>query len=237
MSAEEAVAPARARRPRLLRLPHDETRRDQRRLPAPGRRLRPDRAELSCRSSGAASRSTSALAREGGLESAARSPSRARRAGWRPASTASRGRGEWDAVVTVEAEGVDGDSARFVALTDETLVVEEGGDVEPLAVASSRRRRSAVPRRGDAPERRRSGRSGSAEIEVVELPDDPERRRGDADRRTTASAADGRRRARVRHDPRARALGAGRGRSYVVQAQPDRRARPGRSRRCRSRSR
>ena len=42
---------------------------------------------------------------------------------------------KWDTVVTVEAEGVDGDQARFVALPDHTLLVEEGGDVEPLAEA------------------------------------------------------------------------------------------------------
>ena len=42
---------------------------------------------------------------------------------------------EWDAVVTVEAEGVEGDRALFVALADQTLLVEEGENVEPLANA------------------------------------------------------------------------------------------------------
>ena len=46
MSAEEAVHPARAGGPRLLRLPPRGHRRDQRRLPASRRRLRVDRAEL-----------------------------------------------------------------------------------------------------------------------------------------------------------------------------------------------
>ena len=116
-------------------------------------------------------------------------------------------------------EGVDGDRARFVALADDTLVVEEGGDVEPLAIAveqAATSPRTAPRRPGGAG---RSGRSGCRELEVVELAGRSRRRRGDADRRTTASArsrVDGAH--DVRLDPGARALGAARGRSYVVQA-------------------
>jgi len=56
---------------------------------------------------------------------------------------------EWDTVVTVEAEGVEGESARFVALHGDVLVVEEGEDVEPLAhavdqVATIERERNAL---------------------------------------------------------------------------------------------
>lgn len=43
---------------------------------------------------------------------------------------------EYDAVVTAEAPDVEGDAARFVALDDGTLVVEDGeGDLAPLADA------------------------------------------------------------------------------------------------------
>ncbi len=80
---------------------------------------------------------------------------------------------EWDAVVAVEAEGVEGDQARFVALADETLVVEEGEDVEPLAqalddVVQPPYRAEAV-RRGPA-----QWAVGVRRIAVVELEDDPE---------------------------------------------------------------
>jgi hypothetical protein len=43
---------------------------------------------------------------------------------------------EYDAVVTAEAPDVEGDAARFVALEDGTLVVEDGeGELAPLADA------------------------------------------------------------------------------------------------------
>src|SRR5262249_24512217 len=42
---------------------------------------------------------------------------------------------EWDAVVAVEAEGVDGDVVHFVALPDDTLLVEEDVEAEPIAAA------------------------------------------------------------------------------------------------------
>ena len=79
---------------------------------------------------------------------------------------------EWDAVVTVEVEGVAGERARFVALADETLVVEEGADVEPLAIAVEQA--ATIPYRAEAT--RRSGSQwvvGIRELDVVELPDDP----------------------------------------------------------------
>ena len=40
---------------------------------------------------------------------------------------------QWDAVVTVDAEGVVGDTVHFVALPDNTLLVDEDVDAEPLA--------------------------------------------------------------------------------------------------------
>ena len=42
---------------------------------------------------------------------------------------------EWDGVVTVDAEGVVGDTVHFVALPDNTLLVDEDVDAEPLAAA------------------------------------------------------------------------------------------------------
>ena len=59
---------------------------------------------------------------------------------------------EWDAVVTVEAEGVEGEHARFVALPG-VLVVEEGEHVEPLANAVDQV--AAVPYRAEADAARR----------------------------------------------------------------------------------
>ena len=75
------------------------------------------------------------LAREGGLLE--REP----RAPWREVGVhgVQRGR-EWDATVTTEAEGIDGDAATFVALPDGTLLVEAGPDssLQPLADAVER---------------------------------------------------------------------------------------------------
>lgn len=79
----------------------------------------------------------------------------------------------WDAVVTVEAEGVDADAALFVALPDDTLVVEEGGDVEALAAALD----TVVepPYRAEAARRSETQWAvGVRRIRVVELADDPE---------------------------------------------------------------
>ena len=79
---------------------------------------------------------------------------------------------EWDAVVTVEAEGVEGESARFVALPGDVLVVEEGDDVEPLAHAVDKV--ATIPYRAEAARRGESQWAvGIRELDVVELPDDP----------------------------------------------------------------
>jgi hypothetical protein len=77
---------------------------------------------------------------------------------------------EWDAVVTVEAPGVEGDRAAFVALAGGDLVVEEGATgLEPLAEALERELRP--PYRAEAVRREHglwvvAGRR----IELVELP-------------------------------------------------------------------
>jgi len=81
---------------------------------------------------------------------------------------------EWDATVTGEAPGVEGNAARFVALPDGTLLVEEGaeGSFEALAAIAEER---AQP-----PYRARAARQVDdvwavqvTRIEVLELPDAP----------------------------------------------------------------
>jgi hypothetical protein len=78
---------------------------------------------------------------------------------------------QWDAVVTVEVEGIEGDAVHFVALPDDTLLVDEDVDAEPLAsalddVAQPPYRAEAV-RRGDT-----QWAVGIRRIEVVDLGDD-----------------------------------------------------------------
>jgi hypothetical protein len=77
---------------------------------------------------------------------------------------------QWDAVVTVEAEGVEGDAVHFVALPDNTLLVDEDVDADPLAAAlddtfDSPYRAEAV-RRGES-----QWAVGIRRIEVVDLGD------------------------------------------------------------------
>ena len=125
---------------------------------------------------------------------------------------------EWDAVVAVEAEGVEGDQVRFVALPDETLLVEEGQDVEPLAAALDDvvqpPYRAEAVRRGEA-----QWAVGVRRIEVVELEDDPE---GES---LTLTSRDGERTLLVDgvpafgSIPALERLGATRGESYVVEGQ------------------
>ena len=124
---------------------------------------------------------------------------------------------EWDAVVTVEVEGVAGERARFVALADETLVVEEGVDVEPLAIAVEQA--ASIPYRAEAT--RRSGSQwvvGIRELDVIELPDDP-----GGDELTLSVNDDGRSlvvdgATAFGTIPELERYGAARGSSYVVQA-------------------
>jgi hypothetical protein len=124
---------------------------------------------------------------------------------------------EWDAVVTVDAEGVKGDRARFVALADETLLIEEGDEVDPLAdalegVVPPPYRAEAV-RRGET-----QWAVGIRRIAVVELPEDPG---GDE---LTLTVRDGERTLLVDGAsifgsiPALEELGASRGESYVVEA-------------------
>jgi hypothetical protein len=82
---------------------------------------------------------------------------------------------EWDATVTADAPGIEGDAVRFVALPDGTLLVEEGpdGSLEPLA--------TAVEQVVRAPYRARAARQSESlwaiqarRIEVIELRDGPD---------------------------------------------------------------
>jgi hypothetical protein len=85
---------------------------------------------------------------------------------------------DWDVTLTTDADGVDGDAVRFVALPDRSLLVEDGPDssLEPLA--------AAVEAELPPPYRARAVRQGETlwavqarRIEVLALPDAPE---GDA---------------------------------------------------------
>jgi len=157
------------------------------------------------------------LAREGGLEvepfSGTRPP------GWMETGIHGVPRArEWDVVLAVDAEGVAGDRARFVALPDDTLLVEEGEDVEPLAAAIDQTG-AAPPYRAEAARRGETQWAvGLRAIDVVELPDDPG---GDE---LTLTVHDGERTLLVDGAqafgsvPQLDEFGSGRGRSYVVRA-------------------
>ena len=123
---------------------------------------------------------------------------------------------EWDAVATVEAEGVTGDERGFVVLADGRVVTEdEGGDATAIASRVSTR----APYRARAVRRdERTWVVAVRRIETVELQEDPG---GDF----VELAWDGVERT-VRIDgeptlvgvPELERLGAARGRAYVVTA-------------------
>jgi hypothetical protein len=124
---------------------------------------------------------------------------------------------EWDAVVTVEAQGVEGETARFVALPGDVLVVEEGEDVESLANAVDQV--ATIPYRAEAARRGESQWAvGIRELDVVELPDDP------GGEEITLTVNDGQRDLLVdgAHAyaslPALERFGQSRGQSYVVRA-------------------
>jgi hypothetical protein len=109
------------------------------------------------------------LAREGGVSLGDDAP--AVRAPWDAAGIHGIQRPrEWDTVVTVEAQGIDGERARFVAISRAELLVEEGpDDVEALAAAVDGR--LAPPYRAEAV--RRAGdlwAIAARSLTVVELP-------------------------------------------------------------------
>jgi hypothetical protein len=113
------------------------------------------------------------LAREGGLIEAAPTPPPAP---WREVGVHGMQRPrEWDATQTVEAQGIEGDTATFVALPDGSLLVEEGSDssLQPLA--------DAIEQQLPPPYRARAARQKddlwavqAKRIEVVKLRNPPE---------------------------------------------------------------
>jgi hypothetical protein len=82
---------------------------------------------------------------------------------------------EWDATITVEAPDVEGDAARFVALPDGSLLVEEGPDGSLEALAAGVEQQVGAPYRAEAV---RQGESlwavQARKIEVLALPGAPE---------------------------------------------------------------
>src|SRR5262249_31313121 len=133
---------------------------------------------------------------------------------------------EWDAVVNAEAPRLGVGAIEFVTLPDGTLVVDDEveGEIEPGALAP--RRRALGLRRGPPYRAEAVWRGGSSwgvaarRIEVAELPPDIE---GDElvlsvaghERSLTVDGQDSR--ARI---PALERLGAARGESFVVRAQP-----------------
>lgn len=86
------------------------------------------------------------LAREGGLVE--REP---RAAPWREVGVHGMQRPrEWDATLTVEAPGIDGDAASFVVLPDGSILVEEGPDTSLQALADAVERELQPPYRARA---------------------------------------------------------------------------------------
>jgi hypothetical protein len=108
------------------------------------------------------------LAREGGLSLGDEAPPRPP---WDTAGIHGLHRPrEWDAVLTAQAPALEGDRSRFVALSSDVLLVEEGpDDVEPLAIAVEGR--LAPPYRAEAVRRESDLWAVAARaIEVVQLP-------------------------------------------------------------------
>src|SRR2546423_9975895 len=125
-------APARADRPRLLRLPRRRLGRGQHRLPSPPVRLRAHRTPV-----------MGLFRRESLHERLAREGGGAEPSGVPPAWDATGIHGvararEWGLVPTLAAPGIEGDAGGFVALPAGSLFVaqEQGeGSLEPLATA------------------------------------------------------------------------------------------------------
>ncbi len=124
---------------------------------------------------------------------------------------------QWDATAMVEAPDLEGDEARFVALQDGSLLVEDGPDPAPLADALEAR--LPPPYRAEAVRRNERWWAVAARrIQVVELRDDVQ---GDALELTVNEGA-----RTLRVDgmpafgsvPELERLGAERGESYVVRA-------------------
>jgi hypothetical protein len=83
---------------------------------------------------------------------------------------------EWDAVATVEVDGIAGDEVAFVALPDGTFVLESEGGADPTPFATALGDDVARPYRALAVRRPEVWAVGAVSIEVGRLDPDP---RGD----------------------------------------------------------
>lgn len=83
---------------------------------------------------------------------------------------------EWDAVATVEGEGIPGDEVAFVALPDGTFVLESEGAPDPTPFAEALGGEIKSPFRALAVRRPEVWAVGAVRIEVDRLDPDP---RGD----------------------------------------------------------
>ncbi len=80
---------------------------------------------------------------------------------------------EWDAVVTVDAPGLPGDEAEFVALPDGRLVVEGEDRLDPMPLAAALAGAIDPPYRAVAVRREALWAVGAVSIEVVALSPTP----------------------------------------------------------------
>lgn len=83
-----------------------------------------------------------------------------------------RGR-EWDAVATLRGAGVAGDEVAFVALGDETFVLESSGEPDVTAFAAALSESIAPPYRALAVRRPELWAVGAVTIDVQRLDPDP----------------------------------------------------------------
>ena len=127
---------------------------------------------------------------------------------------------EWDAVATVEAPDLAGDTLEFVCLPDGSLLLEEGVDADPVApLADALEQSVRAPYRAEAVRRDPSTWAVAARaIEVVELADEVD---GDelvvaSDGRETTLTVDGE--GALGSVPELERIGASRFDSYVVRA-------------------
>ena len=161
-------APARARRPRLLRLPERRDEESQRRLPAPRRLLRADRAPVRCGFfGGARSRSTrSSPARPASTSARGVGEPRRRRPSTPASALAVLAGGihgdrvrEWDAVATSVRTRAARRRARVRRAPRRDALVTSTTSSRRRAVAARRRARRALARRA-VPRRRAGARGG-----------------------------------------------------------------------------
>jgi len=127
---------------------------------------------------------------------------------------------EWDVTVTAEAEGIDGNAVRWVALPDGTLLVEDGPDSSLEALAAAVEEQLKPPYRARAA--RQNGDLWAAQamrLEVIALRNAPDGDRIDVARNgdTTTLVVDGRE--EFGSVPELEARGEREGPAFAVQAE------------------